>query len=200
MVQFITSEEDYLLLRDRSSKIFTNTPQGLPSNIFLEGFASYRFVEFDIMLFAEFWHVVAGCAERCGDSEVDILVFDPDPVAYYYENFGYYAAVRFGLHTSAVLQYKEVFLAEPSTSPADALQYRIKTCAWFGSSSLWGFWADRDLGIGVAATRDSRMSWPNLPNIHWFDLNDALSTLIAPNFEDGVIPKTISEELRWTLS
>lgn len=191
---FITDSRAFAALRARAAEIF-HTDRRLPAQVFAPGFHNFAFVEFDVLLFKEFWTVLAGCAETFGDEDVSLIVHEPDPDTYYFANFQRYGALDFKRNTNAA-DYKQAFLAEPPGSPADALQYVAGVVSWFGSSRKWGFWGERDLGVAVAATCDSSKSWPKVHGVTWFDLDGALESLIAPNFDQEQIPQEFISTLR----
>lgn len=191
---FVTDSRDFTALAARAAKIF-HTGRRLPNQVFGEGFGNFAFVEFDVLLFREFWSVLALCAEAFGDEDVSLIVHEPDPDAYYFANFQRYGALDFKRDANAA-DYKQAFLREPPGSPADALQYVASVVSWFGDSGNWGFWGERDLGVAVAAKRDSSKSWPQVHGVTWFDIDGALERLIAPNFDDEQIPPEFVSTLR----
>ncbi|HEV2803754.1 MAG TPA: hypothetical protein VGW57_02370 [Chthoniobacterales bacterium] len=160
---FVTNSRDFDVLGARAAEIF-HTDRRLPAQVFATGFDNFAFLEFDVMLFREFWNVLALCAETFGDEDVSLIVHEPDPDAYYFTNFQRYGALDFKPSANAG-DYKQAFLTEPPGSPADALQYVAAVVSWFGSSRKWGFWGERDFGVAVAATRDSSKSWPQVQGI-----------------------------------
>lgn len=192
---FVSSADDYAQLLDRASDVFLLDRGGLPGQVFARGFSKFCFLEFDVLLFRDFWKVLSTCAEICGDDDVSLIVHEPDPEAYYFENFRRYGALRFERNASAG-DYKEAFLIEPEGSPADALQYVSSVISWCGSSRQWGFWGERDLGVGIAATRSAEITWPSIEGITWFGVDTALSSLIAPNFENEVVPPEFAAKFR----
>ena len=184
---FATTTAEYASLRNRALEVFAMDSQGLPGSVFSPGFDSYRFIEFDVMLFPEFWDVLASCAEGYGDDDVCLLAHEPDAEDYYFANFGRYGALSFPRGCSR-RDYKKWLLQDPGNSPADAFQYNLSVGLWCGSSKEWGFWGDRDLGVGVGATRNSEISWPSIEGIEWLDARNALESLVAPNFDGAIIP------------
>ena len=192
---FVATVEDYGKLRAGASDVFVLDRGGLPDQVFASGFGAFCFVEFDVMLCREFWAALAACGEAAGDRDVSIMIHDPHPEAYYFANFGRYGAFRLNLNATE-RDYKSAFLLEPEGSPADALQYVSSAISWWGSSQQWGFWGERDLGVGVGAARNKQISWPSINGVRWFDVDGALSNLIAPNFENGVIPAGFAAKFR----
>lgn len=184
---FIADSSDFEIVRARAAEVF-HIDRRLPKQVFGTGFNKFAFLEFDVLLFTEFWHVLAACAEACHDEDISVVTHDPSADEYYFANFQRYGALRFQ-PTATAAEYKQAFLEEPPDSPADALQYVASVMSWCGSSREWGFWGERDLGVAVAGTRKPNMSWPQIEGITWFDLDGAAAGLIAPNFDDEQIPQ-----------
>lgn len=197
-ISFVADSDEFATLRERATEIF-RVDMRLPEQVFTDDFNDFFFLEFDVLLFREFWDVLAGCAQTCGDKEVSLIVHDPDPETYYFANFQRYGALRFERNATAD-DYKKSFLAEPADSPADALQYVASVVSWCGSSRQWGFWGERDLGVAIAGTRNRNIQWPQVAGVSWFDLNSALDNLIAPNFENEKIPREFAAKLRHNFS
>jgi hypothetical protein len=198
-IPFIADPSEYASLQARAADVFCLDSPGLPEQVFVEGFGNFRFIEFDVLLFREFWHALTACAENCGDQDVSVIVHEPHPETYYFANFGRYGALRFQRDATAA-DYKKAFLFEPEGSSADALQYVAGVISWCGTSRNWGLWGERDLGVGIAASRDPEMSWPKVQGVTWHDFDTALSNLIAPNFENDVIPTDFATKLRRNFS
>ena len=178
----------------QASEIF-RLDRRLPEPIFGDGFDKFSFLEFDRMFAPGFWNLIAACAALAGDTEVSVIVHDPEPEAYYYSNFRRYGAFRFGRGTSAE-EYSKALAAEPEGSPADAMLYRAGVVSWCGNSTTWGFWGERDLDIGIAATRQTDMSWPAAKTSQWFSCEEALSELVAPSFRSKTVPEKFAAKFR----
>lgn len=192
---FVTTSNVYHELYARASEVFRLDKEGLPEQIFASGFLKFRALEFDLMLAPKFWHVLTACATHCGDTEISVIVHNPDPETYYFSHFRRYGALRFQRNASAD-DYSAALLAEPVDSPADALQYVASTVSWCGSSKQWGIWGERDYGIGIAATCCADLSWPVVQGIKWFDIQSALSDLIALNFRGHEVPPEFAARFR----
>jgi hypothetical protein len=197
---FIINLPDYLALRGRAESVFRLDVDGLPHQVFSDDFTNYRFLEFDRMLFPDFWGMLFACADQAGDVDVSLIVHEPDPETYFFRHFGRYGALRFSRTTSAE-DYSKALCNEPSQSSADAFLYVGSVFSFCGNSQRWAFWGERDLGVGVAATRrDARIEWPVIPGITWFDVEGALSNLMALNFKDFAVPQEIALEMRRNFS
>jgi len=191
---FIVDSAGFARLTARAGEIFC-ADRRLPEQVFRSGFKDFAFLEFDVLLFREFWDVLADCARSCGDEDISVIVHEPDPEAYYFGNFQRYGVLDFERNATAT-EYKQAFLAEPENSPADALQYVASVISWSGSSREWGFWGERDFGVAIAAKRNANMSWPEVAGVSLFDLDTAVESFIAPNFEDEKIPQEFLAKLR----
>ena len=139
--------------------------------------------------------MLSACARNAGDADVQVLILEPDPKAYYFENFGRYGALRLDATRSAA-EYYEALQAEPEGSPADALLHAATVMTWCGTSKSWAFWGERHLGIGIAATRSSEWCWPSVEGIKWLDIDSALSDVVALGFSKQIVPSTIAAKLR----
>jgi len=191
---FIRDLSEYSDLRARFLTMF-RADRHLPDRVFSNGFEDFRFLEFDLMIAEVFWDILSSLAAGFGDTEVIFNANEPDADAYYFTHFHRYGALRFD-PTDSALDYYSALRAEPAESPADALLYVTNIASWFGNSENWAFWGERDLGIGVAAVRERGFSWPEAQGIKWFDLESALSDLVAINFRDALVPSEFSVKLR----
>jgi hypothetical protein len=191
----ITDHDDYAALCRRASEVFLLKGGGLPEQVFEKGFTKFCFVEFDVLTFPDFWNVLAACAKNYGDTDISVIVHEPDPEAYYFANFRRYGALRFDPNTSEG-DYKNAWLLEPEGSPVDAFEYVASVVSWCGSSREWGFWGERGLGVGIGATRKARIPWPIIEGVTWFDVDDAIRNLIALNFENQTVPADFAAKLR----
>jgi hypothetical protein len=193
--QDYTSYEKYSALKQRESEIFLANTEGIPKQVFMPGFNDFRFVEFDMMMASEFWSVLKECAESCGDSDISVMVHDPDPEHFYFSKFNRYGALQLPLDTSAS-DYVEALADESGAVPFDAFLYVASVISWCGSSKTWGFWGDRAYGVGIAATCRPDMVWPSIDGIKWFDIDGALSDLISLNFRGYKVPASFEQEFR----
>ena len=124
-----------------------------------------------------------------------MVVLEPDPEVYYHANFDRYGALRLGREAPSS-EYSSALWAEPKGSPADALVHNSGVITWCGSSTTWAFWGERQWGIGIAAARSADMSWPMVEGINWFDIDDALSDLVALGFPKQEVPRELADSLR----
>jgi len=157
------------------------------------------FLEFDQMMSHAFGTFLASFAAEGGDAEVYVTVLDPDPVGYYFSHFQRYGAFRLKAE-SLKSDYFDALCAEPEGSPADALLYVSSVVTLFGDTKGWAIWGERDLGIGVVAIRNRKLegmeAWQSAHGIKWFDIERAISDLVALNFRGQVVPDDLVAKLR----
>ena len=191
----VYDSEDFQQLKERAAAVFGRHPRGLPHEVFAPYFQHFRFVDFDVTLTRKFWEVLSLFAKRCGDTEIAMLVIDPDPVSYFYEHFRRYGALKLASGSSVDDYYVAVRNA-PQGSPADALFDVANVACWFGTTGEWGIWGDRELGVGVVGTKKATLVLPEVDGVHWLTVDEALHGLVALNFPDQRIPQSVSQELR----
>lgn len=163
------------------SKIF-DLDRSLPGRVFREGYDNYTIIDFAPMMNSNFWNVLQSCAALTGDNEINMLLCKPDPVEYYFKNFGRYGALNFDITASAD-DYSKALRAEPARSPADAFETNSYVWTWCGNSMKWGFYGVREIPeIGIGATNIDNFLWPQIEGISWFSAKDALDNLVSVVF------------------
>lgn len=192
---FIQTASEFDLARAYASKVFRFGDRRLPNQVFMSELSNFKFLEFDLMLAPRFWEVLVTCARMSGDEHIYVMVSDPAPDTYYFQHFKRYGILRFSPSETAS-DYCDALGAGPQGSPADALLYVANVVAWFGSSAKWGVWGEREMGVGIAASRDDEFRWPSPTGVRWFDANAALSELIVANFSHRIIPRDFSQSLQ----
>jgi hypothetical protein len=192
---FVTSPDEFAVLKARAERIFMEGTDGLPTQVFRNGFRHFRFVNFDKMLSPAFWVNLTSCAKHFGDQDVCLLLHRPDPYSYYFRHFGRFGALRFGPSTSSE-EYFAALDVGPKDSPADAIRYVGNVVSWHGNSCAWGFWGERDLGIGVAATNSVEDTFPHVTGgVRWLNFSEAIEE-ISLNFKSRIIPPSFVESFR----
>lgn len=194
-MSFITDLSEFEALQRRASEVFGPQPRGLPHRTFISAFESFKFVDFDETLTRNFWPVLDWLAQQNRDTDLALLMHDPDPVSYYHAHFGRYGALRFKRGDTAE-DYFLALHAVPDDSPADALFHVATTVSWFGSSRAWGIWGDRNMGVAVVGTHRRPSSWLSVEGLHWMDVEQALADLVSLNFKNQVVPPAVARELR----
>lgn len=187
---FITTPSDFRGVYAQLCEVF-HAGNRLPEQVFRSKPERCAFVEFDLTMGGGFGELLSSFAARCGDSEVYVTALDPEPEEYYFSHFRRYGALRFKVEELEA-DYLAALRAEPEGSPADALLYVAEVVAWFGDTKSWAIWGERNLGVGVVADRSLRIEGmepgQSTHGVKWFNVEDAISDLVALNFRGQVTP------------
>lgn len=195
VTDFLRDERDYdQAAHDIASSVYTD--RRLPDQVFKVRSQHFRLFDFDEVFEQRFWELLVEVAVTHGDLQVTLGVVDPDPT-YFKRHFGYFGAAILSV-TSLSAEYQSLFSREPDDSPADALRHNSNVIAFCSGSHRWAVWAQRDLGIGsvtLGVSPNSSLSL-NGGRIRLYSAEEALESLVAPNFVTTGIPRTIAESLR----
>lgn len=194
-IHYVIEPIKYESIARKFSEVFRFDNDGFPDDIFLEKFSTFKFIEFDRMVSSAFWLVLQEYSRHYGDSNIYMLVVDPDAKEYYKYHFGYFGMLEFSLNDSEDDYYQTLSMIPPD-SPADALVDSSRIVAYCGSTGSWGFWGERDLGFGISANCMNETFTPNIAKITWCDLDMALKNWIAPNFQGDLIPTEFMTQVR----
>jgi hypothetical protein len=196
------------MITDRSvvdrilSKLDTATLRAhrLPQQVFRDGYGDFACIEFDIFSGARFWHLLQGLAANAGDGAVICMALDPDPVEYFFKEFGMYGAIEIDAGGSAD-QYFAALSSSPETSPADSLLHNSEVLAWCSRSLDWLMWGERSLTVVMLGLRrgfaGSVSSIATDSGVRVFSPDDAIPGLISASFpNDEASPAWTEEFLR----
>lgn len=195
---YITSPSDFRGYYAQLCEVFDPSKR-LPEQVFRGSLGRCAFVEFDLMLSRDFGSLLASFAARGGDTEVYVFVLDPDPETYYFSHFQRYGAFKLKAQELET-DYFPALRAEPEGSPADAMLYVADVVALFGDTKSWAIWGERELGVGVVADQGQQIGVTEPgrapQSIKWFDVESAISNLVALNFRGQITPPDIAAKFR----
>ncbi|WP_234399865.1 diadenosine tetraphosphatase [Paenibacillus popilliae] len=167
----------------------------LPKQIFKEPLNYYYICDIDNAMGGPFEDVLRNLAFISNDDYIIMGMLNPDPVTYYYKEFGYYN----WLHIPANMPedyYWDMLNVEPNQSPPDALLFNSFVMVWASPSKQWAIWGERDYGIAVLGFhKDGVMRQQIHENEIWRKMDDEVADLISLNFRGFTLPKDIKEEL-----
>lgn len=195
-VEFIASAARFDELVSDLGSVFRLSCR-LPEQVFEEGFGGFGFFEFDDVMSERFWLTLVELSRRSSGAEIIMFVVEPDAKDYFRSHFGYYGAAQLPVDLDP-RGYVELLELAPSGSPADAVCHNSRAMVFCSTSHEWGIWADRELGVGILAsrgvvlipTRDAE-----LKRLRWFSLADALQDLMALAFEDQLVSPAIESRM-----
>ncbi len=173
------------------NKAFRRTQQ-IPNLVFNEKFNQFFFEEFDWAMTPEFWNTIQRLALASNDTDIFLTVLDPDPINYFFDNFGYYNSMKLPVNITGK-DYENILQTGPKDSPADAVLYNSEVIVWLPVSMKWAIWGERSCGICILAfTKDSNLK---TPEGRWQSVHEALKDLIAVDFREKKIPKEFADSL-----
>jgi hypothetical protein len=194
-VTFISSKKEF----EESQKLISNLfrlDQQLPEQVFGENLGNFVFSDFDWAMSFDFWETIRELAEASQDAYILTAVLEPNPIDYFYYEFGYYNWVKLPISISAD-DYWEVLQLGPKDSPADAMLFNSFIVVWVSPSMKWAVWGDRTYGICIFASEKGS----NIINHSsllgtWKTVNEALTDLLPINFKSRQMPIEFSSTLR----
>lgn len=128
--------------------------KNIPNQVFKKQFSSFMFEEFDWAMSADFWNsFLKPMGVISQDDRILMAVLDPDPLNYFYNEFGYYNFVKFPINISGN-KYFEALEQGPKNSPADAMLFNSEVVVWVPLSAKWAIWGKRGSGVIKLAFSD----------------------------------------------
>jgi len=125
----------------------------MPSRVFRTGYGKFQFLEFVLFANGAFWTMLQRLMDQSQDETVGVLVLDPDPSGYFYENFKRFGAIEIPRSFSAP-EYTKVLNSAPESSPVDSVATVSQVLVWAPPSLRWVIWGERTPQIMVLAYRD----------------------------------------------
>jgi hypothetical protein len=126
------------------------TAERLPAQVFRPQYDRFRFLEFALFPNPEFLTLLKRLMESSCDIQTNLIMLEPDPEAYFYKNFGNFAALEIGADESWE-NYRAQMDSSPESSPADSLAVNSFSLVWFPPSLRWIIWAERSPDLMVLA-------------------------------------------------
>ncbi len=151
MIDFLSSEQDYILATTELHQVFQKGVD-IVENPFDTRFTIFRAFEFDRIYSENFYDGLVDFLVRRDSKEFTFYTLLPDPVEYFFPHFSKYSIGRMPIQTS----YDDYinFLNLDPGNPPDALIDNAETIAMYSSKPTWGIIGSKDLEIGVAGFKD----------------------------------------------
>jgi hypothetical protein len=143
----VTDRNGYLDVRSHCAAVF-DLDARLPNQVFRRGLRDALFCEFDAVLAPDFWPALCAMARWHGDTQVELLVLEPDCDAFYFSEYRMYPAMSLSVEASAD-DYWAAIGFEPDGDVMGSIAISANIIAVTGSSGRWGCWGERDPEVAV---------------------------------------------------
>ncbi|KEP30444.1 hypothetical protein [Bacillus safensis] len=152
---FIRSEKEFKFYQNLVDHVFEQNKR-LPQQVFRKNFDCFLFQEFEWALSDDILPTIKDLLNSTSDREFLTAVLKPDPVDYYFKEFGYYNWLKASVNISGE-DYVNALWTHPKGSIADNIITNSNIVVWLSRSLQWAILADRDLEIciiGMVSKKD----------------------------------------------
>lgn len=153
---YIKDKETYLKYKKIVDECFY-TKNELPNQVFKKDYSNFLFEEDYLTMCPEFWNIIKKIAEKTNDDTLILGVLDPDPITYYYKNFGYFNWVELSIDIDEAY-YEDIFDIHPEGYEVDCIRHYSVTIAIVPTSKKWAIWVDRDFEICIIGFNNNTLS------------------------------------------
>ncbi|GAC42257.1 hypothetical protein [Paenibacillus popilliae] len=167
----------------------------LPKQIFKSPLDFFLICEIENAMGGPFENALKELAATSRDDYIIMGILDPDPVTYYYKEFGYYNWIHLPANMNEDY-YWDMLNVEPKESPADTLVDNSYIMAWASPTNQWAIWGERDYGIAILGVNKKSIMRKRIPeNEIWMEMGDDVAEIISLNFKKFILPQEIKETL-----
>ncbi|MCY7509782.1 hypothetical protein ABES17_14205 [Bacillus safensis] len=152
---FVRSEKEFKFYQNLVDHVFDQNKR-LPQQVFRKNFDCFLFQEFEWALSDDILPTIKDLLNSTSDREFLTAVLKPDPVDYYFKEFGYYNWLKASVNISGE-DYVNALWTHPKGSIADNIITNSNIVVWLSRSLQWAILADRDLEIciiGMVSKKD----------------------------------------------
>ena len=174
----VQSAEEWLRLRSLAEAVFDFDAR-FPLAVSSLPIPESPFFDGEIIFGQSGWDLVSSLAIVHGDSDVNVLVVDPDADAFI-DATGEYGA--FSCQSDGADDcYLAGLFDESSRGVAGQIGCAAETVAVFGSAGRWGIWVERNIAGLVASADRSELGVWELENGPFLTADDALDGFLGVN-------------------
>lgn len=184
-----SDREQFLRIQDQS-KAVVNINARLPDQVFKGGVAAPLFVEFDLILTPGFWSSFRQIARWHGDSQVDILVVQPDCEDFYYPRYRSYPAISVPVDVE-IDDYWTELGHEPYGEIMGSIPISANVVTVTGPSRKWACWGERDPELAIFVgfpDAASRKEWRSNKQGLFMESFDEVLECLSLAFRGEVVP------------
>lgn len=152
---FVRSEKEFRFYQNLVDHVFDQNKR-LPQQVFRKNFDCFLFQEFEWALSDDILPAIKDLLNSTSDREFLTAVLKPDPVDYYFKEFGYYNWLKASVNISGE-DYVNALWTHPKGSIVDNIITNSNIVVWLSRSLQWAILADRDLEIciiGMVSKKD----------------------------------------------
>jgi hypothetical protein len=144
---FLSTVEEYDAALEQMQKTL-HVSKEFPEQVFQDNYGNFLFESIDFTLDPDLWDNLQQLALKSGDEYVLLSVLEPEPLTYYYKEFGYFNWCKLPV-TLTKEDYNKVLNLEPPESPADSLMINSSLIVWASPTGKWAIWCDRGFEVSV---------------------------------------------------
>ncbi|XYQ03997.1 hypothetical protein ACS7OT_08770 [Bacillus safensis] len=157
---FIRSEKEFRFYQNLVDHVFEQNKR-LPQQVFRKNFDCFLFQEFEWALSDDILPTIKDLLNSTSDREFLTAVLKPDPVDYYFKEFGYYNWLKASVNISGE-DYVNALWTHPKGSIADNIITNSNIVVWLSRSLQWAILADRNLEISIIGMVSKKDCPPNI--------------------------------------
>lgn len=166
----------------------------IPNQVF-KSLNYFLICDFDKALGSLFQDELENILLTSDDDYLIMGVLDPDPVSFFYKEYGCYNWLHIFANMSKY-HYWDLLNMHPTNNPIDILLINTNVVVWASPTKKWAIWGERDYGIAILGfDKNSKLKQQIKENDTWGKMDDDFATLVSYNFKDFKLPKNIKEKL-----
>ena len=163
-----------------------------PERVFRANYGGIQTLDADFVVGAAFWEWLSSSPLNVATEDVLVIMLDPDPDAYFRRHYGTYGAFEISGKATPI-DYWTAISEHPKENVADAFAFRTNVIAIVPRSLEWAVWADRGFNPSAIAFRDT----PRRHELggHWQPIESMIEGALTLEFEGGVVPPDVADQL-----
>jgi len=155
----------------------------LPNQVFQSDFKYFGICDFGFISTDEYYENLKNYLVSCGERFLKIVSLDPDPIKYFYNNFGTYPYLEISVESSND-EYIKYINEDPGGSPADSIAMNGRTLVYYTGKNDWAIFCNAELEVCIVAfkEKESFSSFKKIgKEMAWLNVEEALKNLFVLN-------------------
>jgi len=175
---------DYLEIRSEVERLVDRESR-FPAWPFKAPSGQVDICQYALAIESPFGPVLQSLARTNGDRYVSLVVLEPSPESYYFEEYGSYPA--FSLAVENLDTYGDVVAHEPDGDPTGAVTFTADVVAIVGDSGKWAVWGERWWDLSLVLTDSADGPWTR-QGVDFVNVHDALDWFTEPPYKTPLDP------------